>query len=884
MDSARWERIQTLFHAALERPPEDRDAFLERGCDGDDELLSDVSKLLGEDQREGSLLDRALEGVAHDVLSDVPPPIESIGPYRLIRLLGEGGMGVVYLAERTDLDQHVAIKLLRDATLSPGRRERFQAEQRTLAQLDHPSIVRIYDADVLPDGTPYFVMEHVEGEPLGQFCNTHRLSIPDRLRLFRDVCEAVQEAHRLGIIHRDLKPSNILVTETGLPKLLDFGISKQLDDGEASATQTQTALRVLTPAYAAPEQIRGEPVGVHTDIYALGVVLYELLTDSRPHDVTGLSSAEIERRILEHEPEKPSARTRRATERVDGAPSASDVSKAGWRELDVICLTAMHRDPERRYNTVDAFRRDLLRYEGGQPLEARPDTLGYRVDKFLRRNRAAVTVGAAILSTIAGLVIFYTAQLSQARDEALAEAARTQRIQQFTLNLFSGGDDHAGPADSLRVVTLLERGVIEAGSLARDPEIQAEVFGTLGGLFQGLGELDRADSLLTAALDRSRELFGSDGPEVANAMVALGLLRTEQAELEEAETLVRGAFEMAGRYLPPEHTTVIRAQTALGYVLQSRGEYEEAIEVLEDVTRREPSGEGAALELHEGLSELANTYYYAGDFVAFDSLNQKLLAANRIAYGTRHPSVADNLMNVGAVQFQWGQYAVAESAYREALDIFESYFGAEHPQVASGLTALGRSLLYQQRTEEAVDLLDRALAIREAVYGPVHPDVATTRNDIGTVALQRGDLDAAQAQYERVTDIYRVVYGDDHYYIGIALSNVASVHLEREDYATAELVFREVIDIFARELSATHLQTAVAQIKLGRALVRQGKYREAEEHSRTGHDALLAQTDPAISWISAARTDLIAAYEALGQPAKAAALRAQQDSASAARP
>ncbi len=278
MDRDRWGRIQTLFHEAAILPQAKQRGFLESACGEDEGLVADVLALLHEDARGGSLLDQPLAEIAHKVLADDAHslPFQELGPYRIRKVLGEGGMGVVYLAEREDLGSLVALKLLRDAWLSPARRERFSAEQRTLAQLNHPSIARLYDADTLSDGTPFFVMEYVEGLPLTEYCAQNQCSVERRLQLFRQVCEAVEYAHSNAVIHRDLKPSNILVRSDGTIRLLDFGIAKQIESFEVPAQQTMTGLRLMTPAYAAPEQIRGQRLGVQTDVYSLGVILYEL--------------------------------------------------------------------------------------------------------------------------------------------------------------------------------------------------------------------------------------------------------------------------------------------------------------------------------------------------------------------------------------------------------------------------------------------------------------------------------------------------------------------------------------------------------------------------------------------------------------------------------
>src|SRR5580693_4808021 len=310
MDSSRWQRVQTLFHEAADLPSSEQRGFLETKCGDDVALVSEVLILLQEDSRGGSMLERDVAHVAHQVLSEPSsdPPFKEFGPYRITQALGEGGMGMVYLAEREDLGSRVAIKVLRDAWLSPARRERFAIEQRTLAQLNHPSIARLYDADTSPDGTPFFVMEYVEGIPLTNYCRQHHCAVPERLRLFRDVCEAVLYAHQHAVIHRDLKPSNILVKADTTVRLLDFGIAKQIESLGDSVEQTVTGLRLMTPAYAAPEQIRGEQVGIQADVYSLGVVLYELLAGRLPFDLSKLTPAQAERILTEQPAEKPSAK------------------------------------------------------------------------------------------------------------------------------------------------------------------------------------------------------------------------------------------------------------------------------------------------------------------------------------------------------------------------------------------------------------------------------------------------------------------------------------------------------------------------------------------------------------------------------------------------
>ncbi len=875
MDAERWALIQRLFHEALDRRPEERRQFL-AGAAGDDQALADeVSRMLEADSAGASPLDGDLAQVAARVfqVDTAELPLTDFGPYRITRLLGEGGMGVVYLARRSDLGSVAAIKILRDAWLSPARRERFAAEQRTLAQLHHPSIAQLHDADTLPDGTPWFVMEYVEGVPLTEYCRTHATTIEGRLELFRAVCEAVQHAHGQAVIHRDLKPSNILVTADGTVKLLDFGIAKHLEEAEGTVDQTRTGLRMMTPAYAAPEQILGERVGIHSDVYSLGVILYELLTGQPPHDLANKTPAEALSIVVERNPDRPSAVVRRPATASVVRPQGRSRAHTSWSDLDMLCLTAMHKESARRYQTVEALIRDIEHYLEGEPLEARPDSMRYRMGKFVRRNRGAVTAAAAVLVLLLGTVVFYTVRLTRARNLAVAEAARTQRIQQYMVALFQGGDEAVGPADSLRVVTLVDRGIKEARNLDGEPAVQAELYQTLGTISRQLGNLPRADSLLTLSLERRRALLGPSHPDVAEAYVALGELRGEQARYEEGETLIREGLALDRQALPSDHPAVGRALSALGQVLQDRGAYDEAIAVQEELVGIAAVGDSP--ELAGNMSQLASTHFYAGHYDTADSLNTLVLAMSRRLYGDRHPMVAEDLINLGATQLERGDYPAAEAYDRQALEITRAWYGNEHPKTAAGLTLLARALVYQKRNAEADSLLQEALAIRERVYGPMHPVVASTINELGNIAVGEDRYDEAIAYFTQMVEIYRSAYGGKHYLIGIALSNTASAYTGNRQYAEAEPLFREAIAMYGATLPPEHPTTAIAHIKLGRALLRQRRFREAEPETLAGYDILVPTAAPGNGFLRAARIDMAAIYDTLGQPEKAAKFKAE---------
>lgn len=811
-------RLRALFERAVGMPLEERRAFVASECDGNPGMRRRLEAMLDEDAVAEGLLERGRAAVTKQMLGALE--IRACGPYVLEGVIGEGGMGVVYRGRREDLGSVAAIKVLRDAWVSPQRRERFRKEQRTLARLNHPGIARLLDAGVTVDGTPWIAMELVEGERIHDYCALRGLDVGARLRLFLQVCEAVQYAHERAVIHRDLKPSNILVNGAGAVRLVDFGISKQLEETDGEAEATRTEFRWLTPKYAAPEQVRGE-VGVYTDVYALGVLLRELL---------------------------------------EGAREKGARDEAAWDELRVVEAKAAHPDFAQRYRTVEALGGDVRRYLAGQPLEAKPDSRAYRLRKFVARNRAGVAAATAGLLVVVSLSGYFTWRLKQSRDEAVAAAARAERIQAFLLNLFEGGDKAGGPRRGLTVETLIDRGVREAAQLDGEPAVQAEVFDTLGRMYGRLGRYEAAEKLLAAAIKRGR-----GGAQELASRVELALLRAEQGRLEEAEALAREAMSRSPQAWEPRE--------ALGRVLTERGRYDDAVAVLEPVLaarRREP---GAPDRQAAVASALAAAHFYAGRYAEAGRLNEEALELRRQAHGERHPLVAAVLIDLGAIAFDTGRYAQAEPYFRQALERYEKWYGESHPETGSALTMLGRDLLYQKKNEEARRLLERALAIQEAALGGEHGRVASVLNDLGNLALGEKRYEEAEAAYGRMEEIYRRTRGEGHYLVATALSNRATVRLERGEYARAEAMYRDVVARYEKALPAGHVNTAVARIRLGRSLLRQRRFGEAVAESQAGYQMLRGAAHASVSWLQGARQDLAAAYAALGEGERAAQYR-----------
>jgi serine/threonine-protein kinase len=468
------------------------------------------------------------------------------------------------------------------------------------------------------------------------------------------------------------------------------------------------------------------------------------------------------------------------------------------------------------------------------------------------------------------MVSFFTVRLAKARNAALAEAARTQRIQKFMLNLFDGGDQEAGPSDSLRVLTLLDRGLLEAKTLNNDPKIQGELYQNLGDIYEKLGKFEQADSLLQTALQQRQSVFGPESLETAETLVELGLLRDAQSKYEDAERFVRQGLAIDKQKLPDSHPSLARATSALGKVLEDRGSYDAAIQILQEAVRLQSTRGGSTTDLAESLTELANSHFYSGHYAVSEALNQKVLAMDRQLYGDRHPHVADDLINLGAIQYDLGHYPEAEQFDRQALEITRSFYGQNHPATASALTILGRTLVSEGKKDEAASLLKGALQVEEQIYGKVHPRVAGTLNELGKLLQQQGKLDEAEGDFRRMAEIYRTVYAGKHYYIGIALSNLAGVYIDRKDYGGAEKLFREALQIYSQTLPAEHLNVGIARVRLGRALLLDKRFAEAEAQSRAGFEILSKQPSAPERWMQNARTDLVREYEALHQPEQAA--------------
>ena len=844
MGATRREQVEQLFEAALDRPAGERAAWLREACWDDPDLHDEVARLLAAHDRAAGVLE--LPGGAVAALLHAPPP-ERVGPYRIVREIGRGGMGSVYLAERQEpFRQTVALKLLRPEVQSDELVRRFVSERQILASLQHPAISRLLDGGVTDDGRPYLVMEHVDGEAIDTWCDRRRLGVEERLRLFCAVARAVQHAHRNLVVHRDLKPSNILVSGDGEVRLLDFGIAKLLDPASVPFTvaQTRTGNVPMTPQYAAPEQVRGCPVTTATDVYGLGLVLYELLCGRRPYEVTGTSPSEAERLICEQEPPRPSSAIVRRTEEEEAAAEEAARARGATPErlrrrlsgdLDRIAMTALRKEPERRYASADALADDVERYLGGHPVRARGDSAGYRARRFVWRNRWSVGVAAVFVVFLAGYAATVTVQarrIERALGQARLEADKSEQVSDFALGLFAAGGPARSAGDSLTVRALLEGAAAQADRLGHQPAAQAQMLDVVGRAWQSLGQYERAEPFLVRALAQRRRALGDRHAATAESTYHLAALRYAQGEYRAAETLYRQALEMQRAVLPAPHPRTARTLAGLALVVEAQGDYPGA----ERLTR-------------EGLQ------------------------MRRALFGERHPEVAESLDRL-AFQLQLqGRRAEAEPIYRQVLETRLRFLGPEHPEVATAMSNLGLLLMQGGREDEALPLYREALAMRRRLLGPEHPDVHTSLGMLGALMRRRGDLAAAESLYHEAIDVGRRGLGADHPDLAHTVNGLGLVLNAKGDYAGADSVFRRVLAVRRRVLGAEHPSVAMTLHQLGAVRLAQGDSTGAERlylEAISIRRKILGDAHPLVA---EAAGSLVALYEAWGREGEAARWR-----------
>ncbi len=882
-----WGQLRELFEAALELPASERQGFLDgSGCGP--QLRHEVLELIAADSAPADRLDQPLigplgqlglrlansaspAGVAETLFAGGVRQLGvdlgvkgNIGPYRLLCELGSGGMSTVYLAQRNDdhYQQRVAIKVIRQGLDSEPMRRRFRQERQILASLEHPHIARLLDGGSTGDGWPYVVMEYVEGLPIDQHCQRQGLGLRQRLHLFRQVSLAVQAAHRNLVVHRDIKPSNVLVTREGEPKLLDFGIAKLLNPelSAAELVSTRASAPLMTAGYASPEQVRGEPTTTASDVYSLGVLLYELLTGRRPYQLDTLSALEIERVVCQVDPLPPS-RLEPAKEGEGEASTPLPATRLSG-DLDAIVLQAMAKEPARRYGSAEQLAEDLGRFLEHRPVRARRPTSAYRVGKLIRRNRLASALVLLMVLAVVGLAVqsvFLRRALAEVRAEqerAEIERARGQEVTRLMVDLFEVAAPGEVAGNTVTAREILDRGAqrVEVELLGQ-PLVKAMLLDTMGQAYRQLGLFQQSEGLLRRALQTRLAELGGDHPEVAESLAHLSLLRHLRSEFSDAERLARKAMAIRQRVFGDDHPQVASSLNDLAEIVSVRGPAEEAEELFNQGLRirRQQLGPDH-LDVAESEAELG---FFLLERGAIDEAEPLLLDALRIwrqQLGLEHPLTSLGQHHLADLLAKRGDFAAAIELQQETLSSELRVLGDWHPQVAASTRTLGRIYLDAGDLSAAERQLRRAQTILERGE-PRSVTLAGLLSELAKTLLEQGNLQAARDLYVRSFEILRAVLGEDHRWTLGSLSNVARVERKLGNLVASELRLRELLAVLEQDRHEP-VDFELARFELGRVLLERGHAAAAEPWLRRGHAGLLAAAEADLAAMAAAELGL----------------------------
>ena len=870
-DPAHAARVLDLVGEALDLPPDERAAFLQSRCRDNPILRQEIESLLRYQPPDTRFLEQPAFVIHPDTLRDTfhgeLRAGDVLGDCRIESLLGEGGMGEVYLAEDTVLGRQVAVKLLKRHLGDEASGRRFRHERRVLGSLTHPGIARLYGAAASPQGRSYLVMEYVEGERLDRYCDHHGLGVYERLALFRQICAAVSYAHQHLVIHRDLKPANVRVTPEGEPKLLDFGIAKLLESDPLTQgdDHTLTLGEALTPEYASPEQLRGEPITTASDVYSLGVILYELLAGQRPYRFKSRRPDEIARAICETEPPRPSAvlgrqRAEGKRQKEQTGPTA-DRHLPGWSkvwrfssvfrpssfifhpsafgDLDNIVAMAMRKEPARRYASVAQFSEDIRRHCDGLPVQARRDTVGYRTGKFVRRNKTAVAAAVLVMGVLLGGLATTSWQARVARQErdrarlaqSHAERAEEQaeRLNHFLQTLLGSVNPDAGVGRDLKVVEVLDRASREIDrELGADPAILAQAHLTLGRAYTGLKDADPAIRQLRLVVDLDQRLYGPESLVTARAEQALGVaIAGLQRQYSAAEPWLRAAL------------TVIRRQA--------------------------PADQGDLPELFKYLGLCLGA---SKQFAEAAALAEESLALARKTYGEQSQPYAEGLSQLGYGEMHTGDFAGAEAAFPPGASIYRPV-AAGAPLFARSVANLAFALGMQGKLDEPESLLQEALTCYRATVGENSSNYHIALGLHGLLHFARGDYPTAEADLRQGLAYLRpLVPKSDR---DVASGMVAlGLTLTREGKAAeGETWLRDSLDL-ARTYHITGMASPPnVEAALAECLLAQKRYAEAEPLLLANYARLKTQPGVGDQKILAAGRQLQALYTAWNKPTEA---------------
>jgi serine/threonine-protein kinase len=821
MSQSGWERLEDLFEKAQSMPGDSRPGFLDQACVGDPVLRAELEAMLAVSDERPLAIERFVSDERSGSAEWNAWLGRSLGPWRLTRVVGQGGMGFVYVAVRADgqYQLEVAVKLMRAGPRDPQAVERFRTERQVLASLKHPHIAGLLDGGVAPDGTPYLVMELVDGVPITDWCREKALSLEARLKLFRVACDAVQHAHGALVVHRDLKPKNIFVSKNGDVKLLDFGIAKLLEPEALGieTSETRADVRVLSPDYAAPEQWHGGPITTSTDVYALGVVLFELITGARPPSPLAPPS-----HVLRRSAEEPDAD-------IDESRQRRRLAKRVRGDLDRIVLMALREEPERRYMSAGQLGEEIGRFLDGRTVLAQQDTVGYRVRRFVARHRLAVVASAAFVVALAGFGIVSAWQafmLAEERRLAQLERDKSEQVVRLLIDLFQTTNPSVRPdGDSMPVGEFLEGAESRSLALLNDaPEVRAKLQNVFGRIHATRGQYQAARQAFEEALDEQRRLHGPDHPEALESLLALGEIYHYSGDDERARALLEEALERHRRIYGDDHERTARVLFALAPV----------------VAERDLEGGGALL--------------------------RKTLAIRRAALGPNHPDVASSIAALATYHARRGELEIARGLYLEALALFPRPQDRRTPVVITMLSDYATLLNRLDENDAAESVQRQAIELGRAVLGAESLTVANLLNNLATTRAFLGRHGEAEASFREAFEIHRSLVGEDHWRTQNVARNVARALVLQERYPEAlQWMDRAILGDRENGASAWGIRAQRAQI-----LFRLGRSAEAFEEASAAVASLKRLPDSdAGQRLAAAQVILGRLLLELGRPGEA---------------
>ncbi len=779
-DVRRWNRASRHLDDLLDLSAKEREASIERLRLVDADIADDVQTLLDAHRRltsEGFLEADVTIRPAGGATAGL-----AVGAYELTEPIGQGGMGSVWRAARNDgrFEGMVAVKLLNAEAVGRGGGDRFTREGHILGRLTHPNIARLLDAGVASTGQPFLVLELIDGQQIDAYCESHGLRTEARVQLFLEVLAAVAHAHANLIVHRDLKPSNVLVTHDGRVKLLDFGIAKLLESDPADATPAVLSRTggPLTPKYAAPEQLRGGAITTATDVYALGVLLYELVSGSHPAGEGELSPAGLMAAIVEDTPP-----------RLRGALGG---------DLDTIVGKAMKKNPAERYASVAELADDLRRYLNHQPISARPDALRYRSRKFVRRHRVPLAVAAGVIAIVGALVVFYTLQLGRERDRAALQAQKSARMTELLTSMLEGADPYRTPDGTVTEPTV--RSILDGGAerirkeLADQPELQAEMLTVIGRTYERRGQHDKAFPLLEAALAINRRLPNGDPVKLSRSLNDLGVLKRNSGDVQGAQPLLEESLQLRRSVLGTNTNETAITLVELARVLNDRGRTAEAEPLI-----REALAIRIRIFGHEhqetatSKNELALFLWQAGQLDEAERLLREQVATVTHLLGAIHPSTASGKHNLALILFAKGNMRDAEAMMRESMDIDSKTVGRKHPNYANALNNLSVILRDEGKIDEAEAAIAESLSIAQPMFGDTHPRVSTYLVTEARLDLIRGDFTKAEAAFRKAQQVREKLYKPDDWRMGQIKALLGASLAGQRRYAEATPLLEDAV-------------------------------------------------------------------------------------------